>query len=162
MDRIGAIKEAMRLESRPVVASAPIRFSLGLRVVVFFLLFGILGFSVGKAQANFAISDKCFATAPEALDAFNSRYPFFDIAKLEWWSVGASSITGQNINVILRRQGVNQPLITTAISNCTEITNEPFDTALGGAFWAFGFAGVMILYFSSHVIGLVLKSVRHG
>lgn len=36
----------------------------------------------------------------------------------------------------------------------------PYDYATGGAFWAFGFTGVLILYFSSHVIGLVLKAVR--
>ena len=39
---------------------------------------------------------------------------------------------------------------------------QQFDIAVGGAFWAFGFVGVMILYFSSHVIGLVLKAVKHG
>lgn len=52
----------------------------------------------------------------------------------------------------------NQPALQSAVNQSTEV----FDSALGGAFWAFGFVGVMILYFSSHVIGLVLKKVRHG
>lgn len=41
-------------------------------------------------------------------------------------------------------------------------TSGTYDYALGGAFWAFGFTGVMLMYFSSHLIGLVLKAVRNG
>ncbi|WP_341916420.1 hypothetical protein [Polaromonas sp. YR568] len=37
---------------------------------------------------------------------------------------------------------------------------ESYDYAALGSFWAFGFTGVMLLYFSSHVIGLVVKAVR--
>lgn len=50
------------------------------------------------------------------------------------------------------------------IANQPDLTasTEVFDSAVGGAFWAFGFVGVLILYFSSHVIGLVLKHVRQG
>jgi hypothetical protein len=36
-----------------------------------------------------------------------------------------------------------------------------FDPLVGGAFFSFGFAGVMLLYFSSHSIGLVLKAVKN-
>ena len=42
----------------------------------------------------------------------------------------------------------------------TSVTSPEYDYALGSAFWAFGFTGVMILYFSSHAIGLVLNAVR--
>ena len=42
----------------------------------------------------------------------------------------------------------------------TAVTAPEYDYALGSAFWAFGFTGVMILYFSSHAIGLVLNAVR--
>lgn len=38
----------------------------------------------------------------------------------------------------------------------------PFDYTLAGAFWAWGFTAVLVLYFSAHVIGLVLKQVRNG
>lgn len=37
-----------------------------------------------------------------------------------------------------------------------------FDPINGAGFFAFGFAGVLILFFSSHIIGLVLKQVKHG
>lgn len=166
MDRIGAIMEAMSRENRLMVIPALVPFSRRFRlsVVAFGLLCFLSGFWTCNAQANYAMNGQCFATGPEALDSFNSRYPYFETATSSpsWWSVASSSLSGQNLSVILRLGTVNQPLITVAVPNCAQVTNENFDSVLGGAFWAFGFAGVMILYFSSHVIGLVLKSVRHG
>lgn len=37
---------------------------------------------------------------------------------------------------------------------------EPFDNVLAGQFFAFGFTGLLTLYFISHVIGLLLKFIR--
>lgn len=51
-----------------------------------------------------------------------------------------------------------EPLTATTTSSTTPA--ETYDYAALGAFWAFGFTGVMLLYFSSHVIGLVVKAVR--
>lgn len=53
---------------------------------------------------------------------------------------------------------VCEPLTATTTTSTTPA--ETYDYAALGAFWAFGFTGVMLLYFSSHVIGLVVKAVR--
>jgi hypothetical protein len=39
-------------------------------------------------------------------------------------------------------------------------SQAPMDYTLAGEFFAFGFTGIALLFFSSHGIGLVLKSVR--
>lgn len=55
-------------------------------------------------------------------------------------------------------------LVLLAPSEWVAVTSQlsaPYDYVMGAGFWGFGFAGVMILYFTAHVIGLVLKGVKN-
>lgn len=51
-----------------------------------------------------------------------------------------------------------EPPLATTTSSTTPA--QTYDYTVLGAFWAFGFTGVMLLYFTSHAVGLVVKAVR--
>lgn len=147
MDRIGIFRDAYRLENRRVFLLVPVPFWR--RVCLSLLFFGLIcflsGFAAGKAQAVPAGTVEYIIECKFTGTTGNSSAPCVTIGSNRYGPVMVQSY-------------VIDPASAFYIDQLT----TPFDYVLGGAFWAFGFAGVMILYFSSHVIGLVLKAVKHG
>lgn len=62
----------------------------------------------------------------------------------------------------LQLQQLIQAQASVSTSPVASAPDIPYDYATGGAFWAFGFTGVMTIYFAAHVIGLVLKFIKNG
>lgn len=147
MDRIGAIKEAMRREICSVSLPAPVSFwnRVRLSLLFFGLICFLSGFAVGKAQA-----------APAGEVKYIIQCQFIGTTGN---SVGPCVTVGINRH---RPVMVSAYVIDPNSASYIDALTTPFNYSLGGAFWAFGFVGVMILYFSSHIIGLVLKAVKNG
>lgn len=147
MDRIGAFRDAYRLENRRVFLLVPVPFWRRVRLSLLF--FGLVcflsGFAAGSAQAVPAGSVEYIVECKIIGTTGNSTAP-------------CVTVGGNRFGPVMVQSYVLDPASSTYI----DVLTTPFDYALGGAFWAFGFAGVMILYFSSHVIGLVLKAVKNG
>lgn len=140
MNRIGAMRNAHRLENRRALPSAPILIwrRVRLSIVGFGLLCFLSGFAAGQA---YAVPAGTLQSIVVCVPGSPSKAPC------------ASGFLPVEMSAYV---------IDPASASYLDALTTPFDYALGGAFWAFGFAGVMILYFSAHVIGLVLKSVRNG
>lgn len=224
MDRIGVIKEAMRLENRKVFLFAPVPFwrKYSKQLAFFGLLLLVVSSSVfavtipaDRGGVSFSVNTNCvpgnfsYSGLESGLKAsfenfHNSGSCGTTVASLApsslsiSWLFQSSGITGSGsytatgsyycpagyVLVAVRDSGVsaNCELSSTSttltnsqlaavdwvVANQSALQNllnnqvEEFDTVAAGAFWAFGFAGVMILYFTSHVIGLVLKAVKNG
>lgn len=147
MDRIGAMRDYYRLQNQPMLTPAPVSFWRKARL--FLVLFGLFcflfGFLAGNAFAVPAGSVQYIVECQVTGTTGNSTAPCTTIG---------SNRYAPNI--------VQAYVIDPASASYIDQLTTPFDYALGSAFWAFGFTGVMILYFSSHVIGLVLKKVRNG
>lgn len=148
MDRIGALREAYRLEHRRMFLPAPVPFWRRVRLSLLF--FGFLcflsGFAVGQAYA---------------VPAGSTQYVLECVPRVP--TTGTSIAPCVNVSGAgYRPVQVQAYVIDPAFSSYIDELTTPFDYTLGSAFWAFGFTGVMILYFSAHVIGLVLKKVRNG
>lgn len=60
---------------------------------------------------------------------------------------------------IILSQAEHQALLSSSVQSSNSITTN-FDYQLSGQFFAFGFTAVLSLYLISHVIGLVIKTVR--
>lgn len=148
MDRIGVITKSCRMEELRLSPLAPVPFWRRVRflLVIFGLISFFFGFAAGQAQAvplgSVQYVVECIPRVPAS---GNSLAPCVNVG-----AVGYRPIQVQSY--------VIDPLSASYLDQLS----TPFDYALGSAFWAFGFSGVMILYFSSHVIGLVLKKVRNG
>lgn len=153
MDRIGVFREASRLENRRMFLTSPVPFwrrvfwrKTRLALGMFGLLCFLSGFAAGKAQA---------------VPAGSVQYALECIPRVP--ASGTSLAPCVNVGTVgYRPVQVQSYVIDSASASYIDQLTTPFDYALGSAFWAFGFSGVMILYFSSHVIGLVLKKVRNG
>lgn len=111
----------------------------------------------------------CFDTTENAFQSWSAQFPIrgFDNAKNTVWVNSMQShvanLDGTFTYVIRHYDGVNTPILINAGGNFEPcITSAGFDSSMGASFWAFGFTGVLVLYFTSHVIGLVLKKVRNG
>lgn len=147
MDRIGVITKSCRIEELRLSPLAPVPFWRRVRflLVIFGLISFFSGFAAGQAQAAPAGSVEYLIECKIIGTNGNSTAPCV--------TVGANRYAP-----VMVQAYVIDPLSASYIDQLS----TPFDYALGSAFWAFGFSGVMILYFSSHVIGLVLKKVRNG
>lgn len=148
MDWIGAMREAYRLEQRRMFLPALVPFwrRLRLSLVIFGLLCFLSGFAAGKAQAAPAGSVQyiieCVPSVPVS---------------------GTSIAPCVNVDAVgYSPAQVQAYVVDPAFASYIDELTTPFDYTLGSAFWVFGFTGVMILYFTSHVIGLVLKKVKNG
>lgn len=180
MDRIGAIKEAMRLENRPVATSAPVPFFRAKLLLLIVLVSALWG-----CDSAFASVSACanISYVPGGSFFFNGCSRDFAYEYCAFWTVAMpnNGVCTAVVNLNTSSLGVawngtfvgsvpfsklgtySCPAGTYLVgSMCEIIPVEEFDPVAASAFWAFGFAGVMILYFSSHVIGLVLKAIKNG
>lgn len=148
MDRIGAMRDYYRLQNQPMLTPAPIPSRR--RVPLLMILLGLIAFFSGFAARD-----------AQAASAGSVQYI------VECVLSGSTTNTAPCSKVGTSTAGykpvmVQAYVIDPASASFIDQLTTPFDYALGSAFWAFGFTGVMILYFSSHVIGLVLKKIKNG
>lgn len=92
---------------------------------------------------------KTFWASPTQWQSSSSSYTFLELTD----EVG-SCAPGQLVAITQSEWN--------AVSTIVHPSLTEYDYATGAAFWAFGFTGVMISYFSSHLVGLVLRLVRRG
>ena len=118
----------------------------------------------------FYYSGLCYADAPGALAAHKSAFPKIDASfMLTIAASPAATITTNGFLVstlsrfdLSKNAANNNPQTfqtSIQLSQCFVPTGD-FDGAVSASFFAFGFVGVMLMYFSSHIVGLVIKAVR--
>ncbi|MGB4117345.1 MAG: hypothetical protein WBK51_12450 [Polaromonas sp.] len=118
----------------------------------------------------FYYSGLCYPNAIDALAAHKSVFPKIDASFMVTIAhTPAATITNNGLMVstlsrfdLSRNAGNNNPSThqtTLQLTQCTTPTAN-FDPLVSGLFFSFGFAGVMLMYFGSHTIGLVIKAVR--
>lgn len=100
---------------------------------------------------------KTFWAAPTQWQASSTSYTFLELGP----EVG-SCTPGQLVAVTQSEWSATTASITVSSGSVSPSTVTDYDYATGAAFWAFGFTGVMISYFSAHLVGLVLRFVRGG
>lgn len=111
-----------------------------------------------------AYADHCYATAGEALEAFQKSFPVIgeslwiwheassiDAAGLVTYSVVTKSATGNNTTT---RSGTLQ------LSSCATVDAPIFDPVAAGGVFAFFFLGVAGTWYLAENLGLILEAVK--
>jgi hypothetical protein len=152
MDRIGAIKEAMRLQNRLVSLSAPISFWQKERFyVLLILLFSLLWFTLGQADAA-----NLTAWLPVCTDYVNG------VCNAQSWQqltipdvVPVDSYAANQ--TILGWYVANQFAVQNTLNNQSTLLAQAFDPVTAGQFFVWGFTIVILLGVAAYGIGQVLK-----
>jgi hypothetical protein len=119
----------------------------------------------------FSYSGLCYSDASSALQAYKADFPKVEansILSMSSNPLPAVTVNGQVSASVTRQDltknlGNNNPqtyATTFQLAQCN-LPNADFNGGVSAGFFAFGFVGVMLLYFSSHAIGLVVKAVKN-
>ncbi len=117
-------------------------------------------------MAAYSYAGLCYASPADVLPVVVAAFPFINsdsstsIAASPAPTISAAGLVSYRLTRFdFVKNSSTSFNATLQLRPCSNV-DLPYDYLVGSGFFGFGFAGVMILFFSAHAIGLVLKAVR--
>jgi len=112
----------------------------------------------------FAYAGHCYATAGEALKAFQKTFPILGDTTWQWHtssSINASGLITYNLNTKpTTTNTVSARTGTMQLASCATPDAAVFDPVAAGGVFAFFFLGVAGTWYLAQNLGLILEAVK--